>query len=200
MVRVTTTSDVALHLLADVAARFAEERPADRVEILTSFAVLDPEREGIDLALRVVSGELPDSQLTATRLGPVHIGLYAAPRYLARAGSPPGVEALADHAMVGILGGGPLPFPRAPQVATNDAATLLAAVRAGAGIGILPAFAVAEDLALGTVVPVLPSWTAWTGTAWLLSPHGRQAPPRVRAFRTLLLEAVRRVGMLDGSA
>ena len=60
--------------------------------------VVDLINEGLDVALRI--GELPDSTLTATRVGTVRRITVAAPGYLADHGAPQTPEELADHRII----------------------------------------------------------------------------------------------------
>ena len=64
-------------------------------------------------------------------------------------------------------------------------------LRLGAGVGALPAFVAADDLTQGTLVRVLPSFAVQTGAIYFVHPGGRHVPPRVTAFRDLLLEVLR---------
>ena len=60
--------------------------------------LVDIIHEGIDVAIRV--GELPDSSLSARRLGEVVYGLYAAPDYLKRAPNLSTVSDLEHHDLI----------------------------------------------------------------------------------------------------
>lgn len=192
-VRLTSTPDIAWSVLAPAVARFNQRFPNMGVEVVPSFRAVDLAREPMDFALRAYGGDLPDlHDLTASRLGTFRLGLYAAPRYLDRAGTPQTVEELADHRVLGPTLAGRVAVLRHARIASDDGTFLLAAVREGAGISVFPSFAVADDLLSGRLVPVLPSWAAWTGALWLLSPHGRDASSPIRTLRELITEAAGR--------
>lgn len=62
------------------------------------------------------------------------------------------------------------------------------AVRQGAGLSVLPDFAVAEDLASGRLMQVLLEWGLPSGGIHAVFPASRFRPAKVRAFVELLQE------------
>jgi DNA-binding transcriptional LysR family regulator len=196
--RITTSPDIAVAVLPNVITRYATLHPRVRVEAQLTFAMVDLVAEGVDLALRITAHRLPDSaHLTAARVGKVQLGLYAAPRYLARAGTPRTVAELVSYDLVGLEGPGATNDFGPRRIAADDGAFVHAVLRAGGGIGVLPTYLAREDLATGTLVRVVPEWTSATGTVWLLTPHGKRPPRRVTAFREVLVEALAQHGMLE---
>jgi DNA-binding transcriptional LysR family regulator len=192
--RITTTPDLGAHLLSDVVSRYVQLHPGASVELRLGSALVDLVAEGVDLALRVYRDGLPEtSALTAQKVGTLTLGLFASPGYLARAGEPTHLDDLAHHVTLGMVVTPALPPPR---VRTDDTPFAHRACLAGAGVAVLPTFLADPDLASGELVRVLPSFTQWTGTVWLVSPHVRQVPPHVASFRSLLLESLRRRGWL----
>jgi hypothetical protein len=74
----------------------------------------------------------------------------------------------------------------------------LPTVRLGLGIAQLPRFHVEEDLARGTLVPMLPEWPPEPMPVSILYPRNRQLSPRVRVFIDWLAERIhRRCGNLS---
>ena len=66
----------------------------------------------------------------------------------------------------------------------------LEAAAAGLGIGVLPSFAVDEDLRQGRVVEAFPDSRIQTGKSyWLAYPHSRRDLPPLQAFRRWLSQA-----------
>ena len=190
----TATVDLGAAVLAGVVARFVARYPGVRVETRLTNQVLDLVAEGIDVALRITSERLRDSTLTARRLGPLAIELYASPRYLARRGTPKTADELLTHDAVAFRGSHPFPGMTEDQarIAADDMFFLREALRAGAGVGILPSFLAEEDLESGALVRVLPELSRRTGTVWLVTPHGAHPPRTVQAFREVIAEALRR--------
>jgi DNA-binding transcriptional LysR family regulator len=193
--RITTVPDVGAAVVAEAVARFVAIHPAVRVDVRLSHVLLDLVGEDIDVALRVTRAALPDtSHLTARRLGAIRLKVYASPRYLARAGTPRSVDDLDQHTVVAF---GPMTLPGvSPRIVADDVTFTHAVVRAAGAIGVLPTFLGDPDVAAGLLVRVVPDWTAWTGTAWFVTPHGRAPPARVVAFREVLLDLLARTRML----
>lgn len=157
--------------------------------------LVDLVHEGFDLAIRV--GELRDSTLAARRLGELRYGLFAAPGYLARFGTPRSVEALARHARVTFTGGifrsgwrltdarGTHVVEGTGRLAVNNSYAARDAATAGLGIALLPD-------AIGRGAPglerVLPKVEGPRIPFSAVFPSARYLTPKVRAFVDLALE------------
>jgi DNA-binding transcriptional LysR family regulator len=157
--------------------------------------LVDLVHEGFDLAIRV--GELADSTLAARRLGELTYGLYAAPGYLSRFGTPRGIEALAGHARVTFTGGvfrsgwrltdarGVHAIDGPARLAVNNSFAARDAAIAGLGIALLPD-------AIGRNAPeltrVLPKVEGPRIPFSAVFPSARYLTPKVRAFVDLALE------------
>jgi DNA-binding transcriptional LysR family regulator len=77
----------------------------------------------------------------------------------------------------------------------DDLLFVRAAVRAGAGIGLLPRFLVEDDVDAGRLVRILPRVERVGGTVHVVTPAAKHVPPKVKAFRDLVLEMLKvRVG------
>lgn len=190
VVRVTAVEDFAAAVLADVVAAFVLRWPQIRVELLLTDRVVDLKGEGVDVAFRFSFGRLKGDGLVAKKIGAVSLGLYASPAYLARHGGPKNVAELKEHASVG-----PSMISRIhlrstdgrrlvesqPSVVCNSMATCRALLVAGVGVGVLPHHLVKDDLQQGALVAVLPQWTSWSGSLWLVL-QGKKVPGRVRKF------------------
>jgi DNA-binding transcriptional LysR family regulator len=64
-------------------------------------------------------------------------------------------------------------------------------VKAGGGIGALPAFVAAADARAGLLVRVLPRWVVHLGPVYLVQPGRRLQPRKVTAFRDIAAELLR---------
>ena len=89
-----------LHI-APILRDYLDAYPA--VSAITLFVdrVVNLIDEGLDIAVRI--GDLPDSSLSAVRVGTVRRMTVAAPQYIAKHGAPNTVGALADHKIMGII-------------------------------------------------------------------------------------------------
>ncbi|HEY0135368.1 MAG TPA: LysR family transcriptional regulator [Nannocystis sp.] len=195
--RLTTSADLGMTLLAEAVARFTARHPEVRVEVHLGRAIVDLVRERFDLALRFSPGPLRDSSLVARRLGPVVFALYAAPQYLARRGAPRSLTDLHAHESVGLGGAPDSPLPD-PRTTCDDKFFAREVLRAGAGIGLLPTYLADADLASGALVRVLPRWELRRGAVYLVQPGRKHVPARVTAFRELLLEVMRQRPLAAG--
>ena len=93
--RVTAPAGFGRRHVAPLVPGFAAQHPDVRVSLNLSDRLVDIVNEGFDCAVRV--GDLPDSSLVSVRLADNRRLCVAAPRYLARAGSPKHPHELAQH-------------------------------------------------------------------------------------------------------
>jgi len=197
-VRLTASVPAAQFWLADSLPALALAHPKIRLVLHVTDRFVDLVQEGYDLALRSHFGPLPDSGLVQRRLGLQPIHLLAAPGYLARCGVPADPEALAAHD--GLLtapaetawrlqgpAGERVTVTPSPRLVADETEVLLRAAAAGLGIACLPAGLCRAALADGSLVRVLPDWTAGSVTTSLLVPHRRGQLPSVRAVVDFLV-------------
>ncbi len=196
--RVSMPGDLANVALVPLLAAFMEKYPAIELEVDLSPRRVDLIGENFDLAIRM--GELPDdASLAARRLAVFSAGLYAAPRYLARRGTPPEPEALMEHDALRLLRrtGDPVPWKLArgeqswegipPGRATaNSPDLLIRLAQAGAGIAVVPDHYAQAYVERGELVRVLADWHTPSATAWAVFPGRRLMPARTRVFLDML--------------
>ncbi|MGF1551832.1 MAG: LysR family transcriptional regulator [Paracoccaceae bacterium] len=180
--------------------RFLAAHPDLRLDIAVSDAFVDLVDERVDVAIRV--GRLADTSLRARRLAPNARRLVAAPGYLA--GAPPlaSPDDLARHRLLHFarLRAGeawPLvadddPAARetrvavAPWMRADDAFVLREAALADLGVALLADYVVADALADGRLVEVLPGWRV-PPTEIVALYAGAAPPPKTRAFIDFLV-------------
>lgn len=202
--RVTAPIDMGMDVLPSIVVQFRRLHPQISVELLITDASLDLAANRVDLALRASVDTLPDMGYRASKIMDFHIGLYAAPDYLAaNGGSPDLPSALAEHAWVlsrqapGAAQllltdkrGRSAQVVAHPAISTSDYASVLRVVLAGGGIGPIPSMIAATSVATGALLPVLCDWTVAKGTLYAISVGGRDAPARVRVFREYVRTAL----------
>ncbi len=198
--KVTAPVDLGVLFLAEVVTRYLARYPAVCVDLHLTGRVVDLVGEGFDVALRVAS-KLEDSTLVARRAAPAVFHLYASPVYLARRGTPRNEDELQEHEWV-VFRGGPqklrVPEPRRPpsghppRITCDDLLFVRDAVRAGAGIALLPTFLVEPDVLSGSLVRILPRLERQAGNLYVVTPAGKHVPSKVTAFRDLVLEMLKR--------
>ncbi len=199
--RVTAPVDLGGALLAEVVTRYTARYPAVSVELHLTGRVVDLVAERFDVALRV-GMKLEDSSLVVRRVTPIVLRLFASPLYLARRGTPRSEADLAGHEWV-VFRSGPqkLRVTGAREVAgsqgrieCDDLLFVRDAVRAGAGLGLLPEFLAESQVAAGTLVRVLPRFERQAGQLHVVTPAAKHVPRKVVAFRDLVVELLRPPG------
>lgn len=172
--------------------------PEVSFELVMTDRMVDMVEEGFDLALR--NGPLPDSTLRRRRLGVGRMVLCAAPAYLARAGKPGRPDDLARHNCLVYINAhlegrwhftgldGEHDVDIGGNLRTNSIEGLRAAVLAGLGVCLLPAVNVAEDLAAGRLVRLLPDYRTAEVVLQAVYPPGRHVSVKVRTFLDFLVE------------
>lgn len=178
--------------LAAAAAEFGRLYPRVQVELALNDQVVDLVEDGYDVGVRI--GHLADSSLVARRLAPCHMLLCASPGYLSRMGTPHRPDDLRDHNCLRyaytrtgdtwrLRGRGAVAEvkPRGNLIANNGDA-LLAASLADAGVALQPTFIIADALRTGSLVRVLPDWSAASLAVFAVYPSIRNLSPKVRGF------------------
>jgi DNA-binding transcriptional LysR family regulator len=166
LLRVTTTQLLAELLLRPVILTYLRDHPRVSVELDVTSRAVDIVREGFDLALRV--GVSSESNLVGRVLGRGRTVCVASPVYLASVAAPRAPKDLERLDAVAIAGGpsewgfqrrGRKFFVR-PRTRLSTPSYTLAreAIVAGLGIGQLPSYFVAQDLAAGRLESILESW------------------------------------------
>ncbi|MFY3383893.1 LysR family transcriptional regulator [Paracidovorax sp. MALMAid1276] len=189
-------------LLGEFHARF----PGLQVECLFTDTNVDLVAERVDLAVRLaptIEGDVVVSKLMDTRYG-----VYASPGYAER--HPPVVRPadLSQHPVLRFNlrayrthwtfrdpEGNEERIAIQGHLTLAPASALLAAAVAGLGPALLPDWLVADAVATGRLVPLLPGYAATATTfdtaAWLVYPSRTYLPSKVRAMADFLREKLR---------
>lgn len=198
--RVSMPGDFANVVLASMLAKFIADHPAITLELDLSPRRVDLISENIDLAIRM--GKLSDdATLAARRLTEFCGGLYAAPAYLARHGTPHSPEELMQHETLRLLrrdgsaaswqlSDGQRQWEGLPptRAAINSPELLTRLARAGCGIALADEHFARPWVQSGELVRVLPEWAPRPATAWIVFPGRRLMPARTRVFIDALCE------------
>jgi DNA-binding transcriptional LysR family regulator len=199
-VRLTAPIDISSRYLGGICAGFTAAYPDVTVDLEATDRVVDLIEEGFDVAVRF--GALPESTLIARRLCKIGSLLVATPAYLERRGTPATVEDLDEHDRVLFTpsprvqswtlshGDATYEFGRPARFASNNIGAVHEAVLAGAGISVLTEFMVADDVAAGRLVQVLPEWRNRMVDAHAVYPARQNLPPRLSLFLDHLAKAL----------
>lgn len=188
-------------VILDFLARYPE------VSARTVFVdrVVDLMDEGMDVAVRIAV--LPDSTLSAVRVGEVRRVVCASPEFLARHGRPRAPRDLEDFDCIGLQSAtmpAPWMFPSRPDGATeavrppmrllvNNADVAVAAAAAGRGITRVLSYQAAEAVRQGQLVILLADHEPPPVPVHLVHLEGRRAAARVRAFVDFATQRLRAI-------
>lgn len=173
---------------------FLERYPKLTIQLGCTDRAVDLVREGVDCALR--GGQLPNSGLSARRVGDLRFVLCASPHYIEQHGLPVTPEDLASHHQIGYVLAStgklrPLTLRRdgrtveldvPARFVTTDSAAVLSAGLDGLGVVVLAEFVAGHYLTSGALVRVMPEWQCPSLPLNLVTPSTRKRPARVQAF------------------
>jgi DNA-binding transcriptional LysR family regulator len=184
--------------LADAVAEFMALYPQLTVNLVLNDRFVDPMEEGFDLTVRIAN--LPDSNLIARRVAPIHLTMAASPAYLDAHSRPRVPGDLRQHkvlhygAMEGPVvwkltgSGGQEAVQVDAAMCSNNGEVLRAAALRGLGIVRTLRFVVAEDLRNGSLVPVLEGFEPPSPALYCVYPPNRFLPGKVRQFIDFLVQ------------
>lgn len=205
VLRLAMPSDLGSRVLRPLLDDFLALHPALQLELQVGDRVSDLAREPVDAALRY--GEPQQPGLIVRRLADNERILVASPAYLARAGTPQRPEDLAAHDGIALRIGGrpghPWPMldgertltlrPRVRRTSDSGLVTREWAL-AGHGIALKSRLDVADDLAAGRLLRVLPALRSAPYPLVLALAAGTHLSARVRALGDFLQSRLRPAG------
>ena len=199
--RVSVPFTFAAGPLAPMLPGFLARYPDVRVILTVDNRNVDLLTEEIDVAIRI--GPLPDSELIARRIATFQLWPCASPQYLT-ASAP--IESPADllaHRLVGhsdrgerwmfrTSGGAVRDIEFNPGIVVPEPDVVRTMLLLHAGVGILPDFHAADDIAAGRLTRVLPSYQGRSVDTHALYPSHRSLSAKVRVFIDALIDNVQR--------
>jgi len=199
MLRLTAPFDYGVGVVVPAIAAFTQRYPACKVDAILSDQTLDIMSGNIELAIRV--GWLAETSLQARKIGSFRQLLVASPTMapqVARLTRPEEIANLPFVANTALRDHLRWNFSRNDierQVVHVQASIFLDATLAvreavcqGAGLSVLPDFAIADEVAAGRLIQVLPQWRLPSGGIHAVFPSARFRPAKVRAFVDLLAD------------
>jgi DNA-binding transcriptional LysR family regulator len=194
-VRVSVSTTYGHFRLPEILARYAGLYPEVEVEVSITNRNVDLVAEGYDVAIRL--GELPDSALVGRKLEDAALRLVASPAYVAAHGAPARLEDLNRHRCLPFImpsSGRPGPWlfrshaediewtPVGPVQVLDDVLGVVSMAEAGLGICQSYDFVVADRIARGSLVEVLPETAGRSRPFSLLYVPHRSLSAATRAF------------------
>ena len=201
--RISAPTSYSHHRLLPIMSKFFDAYPSIKIEFNISNRNIDFVEEGYDLAIRL--GFPEDSRLVARKLEDVKHGLFAAPSYLARHGTPQIPADLAQHRCIQFVlpsSGRPMPWllreeGRTQEYlsstsihVTDDVLGCVGLAKSGAGISQSFHYIVAEELARGELVEVLNAYTGHVRPYSIVYPQNRLMSATVRVFVEFVLKEI----------
>ncbi|KAB2525912.1 LysR family transcriptional regulator [Pseudomonas sp. GXM4] len=194
--RIDVPSPFARHILVPALPDFHARYPDIQIDMGVSDRIVDIIDENVDCVVR--GGELLDQSLRARKLADLPLGVFAAPAYLAREGTPEHPLELQDshHRVVAFLWartGKPLPYTLQNGterlqikgrhvLAVDDGNAYLAAGLAGMGVLWLPTYMSDAHVARGELVQLFEGWQLESMPLYLAYPPNRHVSLKLRVF------------------
>ena len=187
--------------IAPVLRDYLDRYPAVTARALFVDRIVDLIDEGLDVAVRI--GDLPDSSLTATRIGAVRQVAVAAPGYLEAAPPLEGPDDLQHHRIVLSMSASAAPSWRfitdharhdvglTPTLRVNTMTAAIDAALAGWGVTRVLSYQVCEEMLEGALVEVLGDWDNQRMPIHLLHSEGRRAAAKIRTFVDFAAKVIR---------
>ncbi|MGK5079217.1 LysR substrate-binding domain-containing protein [Janthinobacterium sp. HLX7-2] len=204
--RLDVPSPLATMLLVPALPQFHALYPDIQLDMGASDRMVDVIGENVDCVIR--GGAITDQSLMARKIGDLQLAVYAAPAYLARAGTPlhPNELEHSQHRIVrfrwGRSGNG---FPYVMQrggdivkiegqyvLSIDDGNAYLAAGLAGLGVLWLPDYMASRHVVAGELVPLFETWSIEPMPLYLAYPPNRHVSKKLRVFIDWVVELMDR--------
>jgi len=203
LVRLTASHNFGAAYLVGAVLRFQRAHPKIEVELHSSDSILNIMETGHDVAFRI--GWLRSSDMHALRICGFELLPCASPRHVDTYGPVRTPSDLAHRPWVSLTilpdfdrlvltadDGEDATVAVTPVLRTNSGFTARRLVVGGHCAGLLPSYAIREDLAAGRLVRLLPGWRHRPGEIAAIYSHRTRMPPRLRAFLDFVKEDARR--------
>jgi DNA-binding transcriptional LysR family regulator len=190
LLRVAGPYDFNRHL-STILARFMRAHPGIEIDLRLSNRTLHMVDEGIDVYLRITNSLDADS--IARLVAITRFGVWGARGYFRSRRRPRTPADLREHRFA-VFNEPPLldewilersgrrvRVALRPAIATNSGEAMVAAVIGGAALGVIPSFLLPPNHT-ELIEPVLLDWSAGHRGVYVVYPHRRFVPSKVRAF------------------
>jgi DNA-binding transcriptional LysR family regulator len=191
------------HYVVPMISRYQKRHPAVQIDLTLAQRVPDLLDEGYDVSI-VLASELPDSGLVSARLGTIFSIACASPEYIEQHGAPHVLSDLVRHTCLHLITPVTLPDrwvfdgPNGQETVSlgqsiftvNVADAMVAAIREGMGIGVLPSSSALPALRAGTLVRVLPQYTMQDLNVYALYPSRQYLDAKIRTWVEFMRETL----------
>lgn len=186
--------------LTPIIARFATLHPELELRVDYDDRARDLLHDGFDVGVRI--GNMRDTALKARKICEDQIVPCANPDYLARYGTPLEAGDLRDHQVISYShladsrnwqfqqAGRSITGNVSGRITMNNGEAIREFVLAGLGLGVLPGFIVARELAEGRLVRILPDLAVRRVSISVVWPPVSPMPSKLRAFIDHMTDAL----------
>lgn len=190
-IRVAASLNLCFGLLQPAIARFCDSHPEITLDLIATqdgFSPVPPDH--VDVAFRALEPSAKGHEnMIGRRLGAVPVAVFGARSYVKRHGTPAAGNDLGGHRMISLIENfsdlasmrwlSSWPDAPEPVFRASSMLLLLAAVREGIGLAILPAYLGARERDLVKAFDLAPEFGA---DLWILRPPHLRQSARMRAF------------------
>lgn len=201
--KVNASSSFGQTVIAPILPDFLETYPDLHLTLSMDDRVVDMVEGGFDVSIRIRSA-MQDSALVARKMGTMRQRIFAAPSYLAQAGTPTEPQDIKHHRIIGFLYAnhltswdlegprGKISIEMEPPVRVGSSLVLRDLLVAGQGIGTLPDFLSNDPERQGQLVCVLPEWELPAPEIFAVTASRLGMDAKVNAFLDHLRKALLR--------
>jgi len=180
-----------MHLLP-IALEFMDAFPDIALRLVLTDRIVNTAEENIDISVRI--GNLPDSNLIATRVGSVRFVLCASPGYVAKHGQPKVPADLAAHDCISIdslaaqrnwkfvIDGREVAVPIRSRLTLSDSEAAVEAAIAGAGITRVMSYKMEAARRAGKLVLMLEPFEQAPWPVHIVYAERKPEPLKLRSF------------------
>ncbi len=200
VLRLNTSVGAAQIIFTPIVLEYLRRYPDMAIDIVTERRLIDIVAEGFDAGIRLAEA-VPGDMVAVPLSGEQRMVVVASPQYLTAHAAPQVPDDLMQHRCVRwrfssgniyrwefARHGEALTLDVPGHITLDEPTLMLEAARAGVGIAYLGLFHVADDLASGRLVALLPEWTPSYPGICLYYPSRRHMPAGLRAFVDLVRE------------
>lgn len=201
LLRVNAPVTFGANVLVGAIGDYLRDYPDVHVELALNDRVVNLVDEAFDVAIRI--GNLPDSSLIARKLAPYRMIACASPGYLAAHGTPRTPAQLAAHNCMGFMysaaqkhwqftdRGETSNVQINGNFKVNNGQALRTAALHGMGIIVQPEVLLADDLAAGTLVRILPNHHLPSQSMHVVYSSNRNMTLKMKSFIEFVVQRFR---------
>ncbi|MCB4859659.1 LysR family transcriptional regulator [Sphingobium sp. PNB] len=193
-IRINCSSGAARRVMEPLLLPFAARYPDVTIELVTEGRLIDIVEQGFDAGIRQC-GSVPADMEKVQIAGPTRFVVVCSPAYLAGREPPQHPMDLEQHRCIRIQlasglpyrweffnGGSGLEIDVCGTLLLDDPSLMRRAALAGAGLAYLADWRVADDVAAGTLIPLLCDWMSEEDGLYLYHPSRRHPSAALRAL------------------